>query len=109
MGVTESEHAALRREAKQRDQTAKENAAVATRRGEEIERLKAELAEVLAEVMSFAGSYRHDGDMAGWYDTNAIGTAVEAGDRLVELGLWERHPDGYGRRWFYRPIKKESE
>jgi hypothetical protein len=28
----------------------------------------------------------------------------EIGDRLVELGRWERHPDGHVRRQFYRPI-----
>jgi len=44
MSVTESEHAALRRERNQRDQTAKDAAATAVRRGEEVERLKADLA-----------------------------------------------------------------
>ena len=44
-----------------------------------------------------------DGDMTGWYDSCAISANVQTGDWLVEMGLWERHPDGFGRHWFYRP------
>jgi hypothetical protein len=41
----------------------------------------------------------------GWWDTMALSTARELGDWLVKFGRWERHPSGYGRRWFYRPIE----
>ena len=50
-----------------------------------------------------------DGHMAGWYDTMAITSNVELGDWLVEAGLWEMNPTGFGRRWFYRPSPTESE
>jgi len=43
------------------------------------------------------------GDLAGWWDTCALSTARDLGNRLVQLGTWERHPDGSGRRQFYRP------
>ena len=48
-------------------------------------------------------------DVKGWWDSMANSNVCNMGDRLVELGLWERHPDGYGRRWFYRPLQKASD
>ena len=47
----------------------------------------------------------NEGTRAGWWDTCALSTARDLGDRLVYLGTWERHPEGHGRRWFYRPIE----
>lgn len=41
----------------------------------------------------------------GWFDSMAKSDAVRYGDELVELGRYEKHPDGHGRRWFYRPKK----
>ncbi len=73
---------------------------------------RAELADVLDGAVRQCGYLVKDGDMAGWWDSQALSFVVECGDRLVELGLWERHPHGCGRRWFYRPIeqtKQESE
>lgn len=46
--------------------------------------------------------------MAGWWDTMALSTAKGMGEQLVAAGLWERHPDGCGRRWFYRPIEEPN-
>ncbi len=48
-----------------------------------------------------------EGKLKGWWDSCARREACDAGDKLVELGLWEIHPTaGYGRRQFYRPIKR---
>ena len=71
----------------------------------EIKRLQTELAENTDDSFRQIAHLCRDGPRSGWWDTCALSTAVELGDRLVELGTWEQHPDGYGRRWFYRPIK----
>ena len=62
---------------------------------------KAEIVELLETIMG-EGQVIETGDKAGWTDTMALSHVRDAGERLVELGIWERHPDGYGRRWFYR-------
>ena len=73
------------------------------------DKTRAELVKYLGEAFRAAGAYYvESGDKAGWWDSGAHGTVRDFGDRLVELGLWERHPDGYGRRWFYRPLKREK-
>lgn len=71
----------------------------------EVGQLRRELAELLEEAFREIATEIPDGPMAGWWDSNARSTACAYGDRLVELGLWERHPDGYGRRQFYRPLQ----
>lgn len=48
------------------------------------------------------------GDRAGWYDSCALSHVVEAGEELVKAGRWERHPGGYGRRQFYRPVQQPT-
>ena len=40
----------------------------------------------------------------GYWDTCALSHVMEAGDRLVELGVLKKHPDGFGRRWFYKEV-----
>jgi len=67
-----------------------------------------DLEELLEGVMYQFCCRIDDGELAGWYDSNALSVTCDVGDKLVELGLWERHPDGYGRRWFYRPIAEEA-
>jgi len=76
------------------------------------EKAEAELARVLQEFGEFADEAMRneasfieddDGDKAGWWDSCSMSGVRDLGDKLVELGLWERHADGYGRRWFYRP------
>ena len=71
----------------------------------EVALLKDELAESLVATLRSSWCSISTGTMAGWVDSCAMATAMEAGDRLVELGLWERHPNGYGRRWFYRRVQ----
>lgn len=44
-----------------------------------------------------------EGPLAGWWDSCAIAAVVEAGDALMNTGLWERDSGGCGRRQFYRP------
>jgi hypothetical protein len=71
---------------------------------DEIERLREELGAQLETAMASEAYCHRDGDYAGWWDTQALRSVMEIGDKLVELGLWERHPTaGHGRRQFYRP------
>ena len=74
----------------------------------EIERLQARVQELLEDQMLEICYLCSDTDdaHAGWYDTMGRRTACEAAEELVALGLWERHPDGSGRRRFYRPIAR---
>lgn len=48
-------------------------------------------------------------DLVGYFDTMAISCWREVGDRLVDAGAWEIHPEGFGRRWFYRPKAKDGQ
>lgn len=45
---------------------------------------------------------------SGWRDSMSNSDVLYAGNRLVELGLWERRPDGVGRRQFYRELAEAS-
>lgn len=73
----------------------------------EIVRLREEIAELTDEAFREIAHLCTGRDpRAGWWDSCARSTARNLGDRLVELGKWERHPDGWGRRWFYRPINE---
>jgi hypothetical protein len=48
-------------------------------------------------------------DDDGWYCTNARGTAIDAGDKLVALGVMETDPKrGYGRVQYYRPVRSDQ-
>ena len=74
-----------------------------------IAELEAELVDYLDEAMRLsAHCVTTTGDpWRGWWDSMALSAVCSLGDRLVDLGAWERHPRGAGRRWFYRPIEKE--
>ena len=72
-------------------------------------KMREELAECYAETVVNEGYLIVTGDRKGWYDSMAKGSVTYAGDKLVELDTWERHPDGHGRRWYYRPIQKGAE
>ena len=61
----------------------------------------AALVELLESAM-----YQGASLMSGWYDTCAISTWRDIGERLVGLGRWERRGEPVGRRGFYRPMKK---
>jgi len=74
----------------------------------EISRLQNELADFLADAFCQIAHKVRLGGREGWWDTCALTTAVEYGDRLVDLGLWEKHEHGWGRRWFYRPLEREE-
>ena len=70
-----------------------------------VQELEEEVAEHLAMIVSSEGYYCREGlHMSGWYDSQAMRDVVYAGDRLVAMGRWERHPNGVGRRQFYRPL-----
>jgi len=64
--------------------------------------LREQVVEALEDAFFAIAHLVAEGDRQGWYDSQARSTARSAGDELVELGVFERHPDGYGRRWFYR-------
>lgn len=68
-----------------------------------LDKAEAELAELLDEAFRGQAYLIKEGDMMGWWDSQALSSVQYWGDRLVELGTWERHPKGFGRRWFYRP------
>jgi len=78
----------------------------------EIDRLTDQVKELREELVEWLDqSFRqiaHHERETGWWDSMALSTAKGLGDRLVELGKWERHPDGVGRRWFYRPIDNRA-
>jgi hypothetical protein len=65
-------------------------------------KLEKELVEWLEDYMYAKGNLESSGKFKGYIDTMALSSVMDAGDRLVELGLWEKHPDGVGRRWWYR-------
>lgn len=68
----------------------------------EVARLREELIEALWDVFHGAAFKVKEGHRAGWWDSMSRSDVCNAGDRLVEFGLLERHPEGFGRRWFYR-------
>lgn len=76
----------------------------------EIERLRG-LVDEAADTIDYAARQAmhldtkgdKDSTFDGYFDTMAISANCDLGDWLVEAGLWERHPDGHGRRQFYRP------
>ena len=72
-----------------------------TQAAAEIERLRYELRECLEDRFFEIANY--DAKQDRWC-TDGITTAVNAGDRLVELGGWQHLEGGYGRVKFYRPI-----
>lgn len=73
----------------------------------EIQELRDELLEYVEDAFQQLAYRCREGEpKCGWWDSTALSTACDLGNKLVELGEWERHPDGYGRRWFYRPIEK---
>lgn len=68
--------------------------------------LKEELADCLTDAFVQIASYDKE---TGWYCSDALSTAVNLGDTLVELGGWEIKPDGVGRVQYYRPIKQNND
>jgi len=71
--------------------------------GAEVEHLRAENLDLKQEMFLALACLIKEGHLAGWWDSMALSSACTVGDDLVEAGRFERHPDGYGRRWFYRP------
>ena len=65
----------------------------------ENKRLKAENVELLEDAFREIAIESPD----GWFDSCGRSTACDYGDKLVELGLWEKRPCGVGRRQWYRP------
>lgn len=67
-----------------------------------VQNLESELKEYLCEYFFDVSDLRDD----GWWVTNATTSSVQAGDRLVELGVLEKDPNrGTGRVQFYRVIE----
>jgi len=74
----------------------------------EVARLKSELVELLEECINEIGCRGKD-DRVGWTFSMGRRTVCDAGDRLVEMGLWERHPRGVGKTQWYRRKPTEEE
>jgi hypothetical protein len=78
---------------------------------QEVQYLREELTEMYVDILVNVGSLIHDPDHEanGWYCSNAMRDPIYAGDKLVELGLWEKHPTaGHGRVQYYRPKKGDT-
>ncbi len=69
----------------------------------QIGELQGDLAEYLDDAFRHAAERTTSGELTGWWDTLAKSSAKMYGDRLVEMKSWERHPEGAGNRWWYRP------
>jgi hypothetical protein len=73
---------------------------------DELAALRQEVIELNETILLNVGHTMTDRDRqpekVGWIDACALRDATMAGDRLCELGVYERHPSGIGRRWFYR-------
>ena len=61
------------------------------------DQFKVELIEALEEIMANVGQVETDamtpGPHTGWTFSMASSAVMAAGERLVELGTWEAHPD----------------
>ena len=69
--------------------------------------LRAELIET-AEYAFYSGAEEClSKKLLGWWDTMALSDLCLLGDTLVDAGVFERHPDGYGRWQFYRPVQEK--
>lgn len=68
------------------------------------EKLEEELCDAYEDVMS---ECKVDSD--GWCVTAALSHQVHAGDWLVAMGGWEKHPDGFGRVQRYRRLNLEND
>lgn len=64
--------------------------------------LRVELIGLLTDLIQLTSCQYAVGDYVGWWDTRHRPSARAAGERLVELGAWERHPQG---QW-YRPKRE---
>ena len=71
--------------------------------------LREDLIGALEEYLLDRGFRETEGKLEGWIDSMACSGVRSAGDYLVKLGVYERHPEGHGRRWWYRKIKKGGE
>ncbi len=65
-------------------------------------RLQEELVEYVEEAFRQIAYRQFD----GWWDSQAMSAACSFGNKLVELGMWERDTTrGTGRWQWYRPLK----
>jgi hypothetical protein len=76
---------------------------------EKVKRMQAEILDLKQEFFFAVAAPVREGKMIGWWDSCCLSTAWDLGDDLVEAGRLERHPDGTGRRWFYRAAAKSGE
>lgn len=68
----------------------------------ELAALREELVEYRETIIDSEGIHIITGDKAGWIDSACNSDVCAAAEALVAMGLWEKHPEGYGRRAFYR-------
>lgn len=79
----------------------------------QVAELREELIDILDSAMrqgcALIGEHDHlNSDRWGWYDTCCLSTWQQIGERLVELGAWEEHPDFIGQSSYFRPKNKEE-
>lgn len=58
--------------------------------------------EILLALFYEISDFIIEGRFDSWWATRGRADAVEYGDTLVELGVFERHPNGEGNQHFYR-------
>lgn len=71
----------------------------------EVKRLEREVIEWMEDSIYSNGFTETDGDRKGWTETMAKGSVMNTCEELVRMGKWEKHPNGVGRRWWYRRIE----
>jgi len=72
----------------------------------EVERLRAELKEYLEMAFCSMAKLCKGGEHKDWWSTRGLGDVRRMGDRLVDMGIFERHPDGQLRCQWYRPLRE---
>lgn len=98
-------HERLRHELADRERLLDSGAAKIARLEAEVRSMKEELIDMYSDSLANIGSVLED----GWIDSCCMSSAVYAGNKLVELGVYERDEKrGGGRRQFYRRIANES-
>ena len=93
----EEDVARIIRESQAHDRVCEKNPLAA-----EVKGLKEELAEAYADILCGRGILEKHGRFAGWWFSAALSDTTRAGNRLCEMGLYEKHPESLGRMCWFR-------
>lgn len=76
-----------------------------------IDNLRAELIGAYEGCVQSSGLYQLYGAYKGWWSSLGSPFACWAGDRLVEIGAWEAHPENEPtnwQRWYRRKVERKE-